>query len=114
MVAEADGVDVPRVTFTNHAGETLTVSAGVGDSVMETAKRQHVPGIRGDCGGFMMCATCHVYVTDDLAALPPVSAEEDEMLDGTVCERAANSRLSCQLKIQPDSDIHVTLPERQL
>lgn len=109
-----DEVAIPRVTFTDHAGDTLVVPAVVGASVMETAKRNRVPGIRGDCGGFMMCATCHVYVSDDLANFPPVSDEEDEMLDGTVCDRAENSRLSCQLRIQDTSDIHVTLPARQI
>jgi len=108
-------VKLPRVTFTNHLGETLVVEAHVGESVMQTAKRHRIPGIRADCGGFMQCATCHVYVDEtDLEGLPPLSAAEDELLDGTVCDREEASRLSCQLPIGPDTDLHVTLPERQI
>jgi len=110
----SDEVPVPRITFTNHLGESIVVDAHVGQSVMETAKRHRVPGIKGECGGFMLCATCHVYVNEDqLAGLPPVSDVEDEMLDGTVCDRLPNSRLSCQLPIEADTDLAVTLPERQ-
>jgi len=110
-----DAIPVPRVTFVNHQGERLVVEAVVGESVMRTAKRQGIPGIRGDCGGFMQCATCHVYVDEsDRAVLPPMSEVEDEMLDGTVCDREAGSRLSCQLPVGPDTDLHVRLPERQL
>ncbi len=115
MSTATDETPLPRVTFTNQAGETITVDAHAGESVMQTAKRHRVPGIRADCGGFMMCATCHVYVdAADLADLPPVGEIEDEMLDGTVCDRAENSRLSCQLPVGPGTDLHVTLPERQI
>lgn len=106
----------PRVTFVDRNGDSLTVPAEVGSSVMQTAKSHRVPGIRGDCGGFMNCATCHVYVLDgsDLADLPPVSPQEDVMLDGTVSERLENSRLSCQLPITETTDLRVKLPDRQV
>lgn len=110
-----DETPVPRVTFTDHVGDSIVVDARVGDSVMLTAKRHGVPGIRGDCGGFLMCATCHVYVDeDDLGGLPEISEDEDEMLDGAAADRAENSRLSCQLVVGPTTDLHVTLPVRQL
>lgn len=106
---------VPRVTFTDHLGDTIVVDARVGDSVMATAKRHGIPGIRGDCGGFMQCATCHVYVDErNLDGLPPVSDDEDDMLEGAAADRHDNSRLSCQIVIGPESDLRVTLPDRQL
>lgn len=110
-----DETSVPRVTFIDHLGETIVVDARVGDSVMATAKRHGIPGIRGDCGGFMQCATCHVYVDErDLADLPSMEEDEDDMLSGAAADRAPNSRLSCQLVIGPESDLRVTLPDRQL
>lgn len=109
-----DEVAVPRVRFTNAAGEELTVDARTGESVMQVAKRHGIPGILADCGGFMNCATCHVYVDEaDLADLPPVSDLEDEMLDGTASDRRGNSRLSCQLPVTESTDLHVTIPDRQ-
>lgn len=111
----SEEVPLPRITFANHLGETLVIDAQVGASVMETAKRQRIPGIRGDCGGYMQCATCHVYVhEDDLDGLPPISPTENMMLNGTVAERKPNSRLSCQLPIEAMTDLRVTLPDRQI
>jgi len=91
------------------------VEGSAGDSVMETAVRHGVPGIVGECGGSLSCATCHVFVDDaDLAGLAPMSEMEDEMLYGTAVDRRENSRLSCQLKLGPDTDLHVTTPRTQV
>jgi 2Fe-2S ferredoxin len=82
---------------------------------METAVRNGVPGIVGECGGSLSCATCHVFVDEtDLAELGGPGEMEDEMLYGTAVERRGNSRLSCQIKLDPGSDLHVTTPESQV
>jgi 2Fe-2S ferredoxin len=39
---------------------------------------------------------------------------EDEMLYATAVDREQTSRLSCQIKITDDMDIHVTTPETQV
>src|SRR3546814_17204990 len=89
-----------QITFTDHTGTTTEVEANAGDSVMETAVRNGVPGIVAECGGSLSCATCHVYVQDDdFAALPPTEEMEDEMLYGAACERSETSRLSCQIQV---------------
>lgn len=106
---------MPTVTYTDASGEQREIEANVGDSVMETAVRNGVPGIVAECGGSLSCATCHVYVDEaDLASLPPMQEMEDEMLYGTADEREDNSRLSCQLKVTDDMDLHVTTPETQV
>ncbi|NJC73051.1 (2Fe-2S)-binding protein [Planosporangium thailandense] len=106
---------MPKVTFTDHAGETRAIDANPGDSVMETAVRNGVPGIVAECGGSLSCATCHVIVDPaDFASLPPMEEMEDEMLYGTAVERRETSRLSCQIRITEDLDLHVTTPETQV
>jgi 2Fe-2S ferredoxin len=63
-----------------------------------------------------LCATCHVYVDDAwIGRLAAIGDDEDALLDGTACERRANSRLSCQIKITPELDgLVLRLPERQV
>ncbi|TFD45992.1 2Fe-2S iron-sulfur cluster binding domain-containing protein [Cryobacterium frigoriphilum] len=103
---------MPSVTYISASGSETAVAGFAGDSVMETAVRNGVPGIVAECGGSLSCATCHVFVCadSDFAAMLEL---EDDMLDGTAIDREANSRLSCQLKLG-DADIRVTTPETQV
>lgn len=106
---------MPTVYFTDTEGTTREITGNTGDSVMETAVRNGVPGIVAECGGSLSCATCHVFVREDeMAELPPMEDMEDEMLYGTAVDREDNSRLSCQLKLCDGQDIHVTTPETQV
>lgn len=106
---------MPTIHYTEFAGETRAVEANPGDSVMETAVRNGVPGIVAECGGSLSCATCHVFVAEDqVDDLPEMSDMEDEMLYGTTEDRADNSRLSCQIRVTEDMDLHVTTPETQV
>src|SRR3954469_2330043 len=106
---------MPKVAFTDSTGETRTVEAHPGDSVMETAVRNGVPGIVAECGGSLPCAPCHVFVDpDDCAALSPMEDMEDEMLYGAAVERQDTSRLSCQIRLIDGMDLHVTTPETQV
>lgn len=103
------------VVYTADDGIVTTIEGRPGDSVMETAVRNGVRGIVGECGGSLSCATCHVFVapeTFDLVGGP--GDLEDEMLDGTAVERHDNSRLSCQIKLQDGREYHVTTPSEQL
>ena len=104
-----------QVTYTDAAGESRTLEATPGDSVMETAVRNGVPDIVAECGGSLSCATCHVFVDEaDLASLPAMEEMEDEMLWGTAVDRQDNSRLSCQLPVTDGCDLHVTTPSTQV
>ena len=106
---------MPKITFTDDVGQDRIVDATVDDSVMETAVRNGVPGIVGECGGSLSCATCHVFVDeDDLRGLPAMDEMEDEMLWGAAVDRQPNSRLSCQLKVCDGMDLHVRTPETQV
>ncbi|MGD6979062.1 MULTISPECIES: 2Fe-2S iron-sulfur cluster-binding protein [Citricoccus] len=106
---------MPKVTYTSADGDVSVLEGNAGDSVMEIAVRNGVPGIVADCGGSLACSTCHVYVReDDLGLLPPLEEMEDDMLDGTTSERRANSRLSCQLTLSAEDNLHVETPESQV
>lgn len=107
---------MPNVTYRQPDGSTISVSARVGKSVMQAAIAEGVDGIIAECGGQAMCATCHVYVNPDQGFdLPPMSDDEDAMLDGTAAERLPSSRLSCQIKMTDALDgLVVDLPDRQI
>ncbi|MGC6500066.1 MAG: 2Fe-2S iron-sulfur cluster-binding protein [Henriciella sp.] len=105
---------MPKITFVDHTGEERTLDATNGETVMETAIKNAVPGIDADCGGACACATCHVYVDD--AFMAKVGQPEDmeqSMLD--FAENVQdNSRLSCQITVSDALDgLRVTTPESQ-
>lgn len=106
---------MPKLIFVALDGSRRTIDAAVGDSVMATAVKNGVPGIIGECGGNLSCATCHVYVNGDfLALVGPPNDLEDDMLDLAVSDRRTTSRLSCQVKVIDALDgLTVELPEEQ-
>ncbi|MCR9268857.1 MAG: 2Fe-2S iron-sulfur cluster-binding protein [Henriciella sp.] len=103
-----------KITYVDHEGTERVVEATNGESVMETAIKNSIPGIDADCGGACACATCHVYVDD--AFMEKVGQPEDmeqSMLDFAENVQA-NSRLSCQISVSDDLDgLKVTTPESQ-
>ena len=103
-----------QITFVDSTGQSRTVEADEGATVMETALKNNVPGIEAECGGACACATCHVYVEDDWRArVGEPSPMEEDMLDFAY-DVKPTSRLSCQLRIAEDMDgLVVTTPERQ-
>ncbi|QDW40568.1 2Fe-2S iron-sulfur cluster binding domain-containing protein [Bradyrhizobium sp. KBS0727] len=87
------------VTYVEPDGRRRETLLQAGMSVMQGALHEGVDGIVAECGGNLMCATCHVYVDSaQLSALPAVTEEENALLDGVAAERRPNSRLSCQIK----------------
>jgi 2Fe-2S ferredoxin len=106
---------MPKVIFVQPDGTRQAVELAVGTSVMQGALAHRIPGIVAECGGSMMCATCHVYVgQNDLERLLPPSPVENETLRSVVSERSLNSRLSCQLVMSDELDgIVVCLPSTQ-
>ena len=96
---------MPTVVFVDPQGARTTVTAELGQSVMEAAVSNDVDGVVGQCGGSLSCASCHVYVQDPWQALVGEAADlEDDMLDGALAERRPESRLSCQLEMSAELD----------
>jgi 2Fe-2S ferredoxin len=103
------------VHLTAADGTRHAIGATSGDSLMRAATAAGIAEIAAICGGCLTCATCHVVVEPDWAArLPPVSADEDAMLETTAVPRSPTSRLSCQITLDPSLDgLAVRLPEQQ-
>lgn len=95
---------MPALIVTTRSGATREVSGGAGMSVMQVIRDHGFDDLLALCGGCCSCATCHVYVdAGQLAMLPPMSADEDDLLDSSG-SRNAMSRLSCQLPFGDDLD----------
>jgi 2Fe-2S ferredoxin len=105
---------MPKITYIEHNGKERTVEVPNGWTVMEGAIKNRVPGIDADCGGACACATCHVYVDPAWQGkLPPRTEMEQSMLDFAQ-ELKPNSRLSCQIKVNPALDgLTVRTPKSQ-
>ncbi|ASM75226.1 MULTISPECIES: 2Fe-2S iron-sulfur cluster-binding protein [Roseobacteraceae] len=104
-----------KVTYIQPDGREATVKARPGDSVMQTALNNNVPGIIAECGGSMACATCHVYVAEAWQTQAGARKDgEEDMLDCAMSEMRDTSRLSCQIKLTEALDgLRVYLPEEQ-
>src|SRR6201987_443176 len=105
-----------QTTYVHPNGTREVLAVPVGTSVMRGAILNGIDGIVAECGGEMMCATCHVYVEENkLAKTPTQSDDEKAMLEFTASERRPNSRLSSQLVVTPELDgLVVYLPETQV
>ena len=103
-----------KVVFIEHDGNSHEVNDYVGESLMEAAVSNNVPGIDADCGGNCACATCHVYVKEEwFDKLPKKEDGEEDMLD-MAHEPKKYSRLSCQLTVSDELEgLIVKLPEKQ-
>jgi len=103
-----------KITYIDHDGTERVVEAQNGETVMEAAIKNSIPGIDADCGGACACATCHVYV--DPSFMDKVGEQEEmekSMLDFAENVQE-NSRLSCQITVSDALDgLKVTTPESQ-
>ena len=87
------------VHFTTRTGKLMSVTAEPGARLLDAALDELVPGIIGQCGGGITCATCHVKIEARWREqLRPQSADEQELL-GYVHNADADSRLACQIRL---------------
>lgn len=96
---------MPKVTWILADGSRVVADVEEGKNLMDAAVRSGVHGIVGECGGGLMCATCHVYVEAPFSFLAAeASAMESDLLDMTSAPRLPESRLSCQLVASAAND----------
>lgn len=107
---------MPKLVFKSADKSEVTVEAQPGDSIMHIARQNNVPGISAECGGEMMCATCHCYVDEQwLPQTGQASEEESELLEFASSPVTEASRLSCQLQMTDALDgMVVHIPESQV
>lgn len=80
----------------------IKAPSDMGLNLMEAIRANDMQ-IKATCGGMAMCASCHVVVCNS-RALPPMSEDEEAMLDDAFLLDIPHSRLSCQLKLTPELD----------
>jgi 2Fe-2S ferredoxin len=88
-----------KATWKLADGTEISAEIANGTNMMQAAVDNNIPGVIGECGGCLSCATCHVYV--DGAWLDKTGSAddfEDAMLDVAEAERTDASRLSCQIE----------------
>lgn len=90
---------MPTIKIIDLQGGEHEVEGNVGQSVMQIATDNLVPGIVSECGGSCACASCHAYVDEAwVDHLPAPQALEAELLTCVLAPRP-NSRLTCQIKL---------------
>ncbi|MHC8380517.1 2Fe-2S iron-sulfur cluster-binding protein [Pseudomonas sp. LB3P14] len=105
---------MPIITYIEHNGTAHEVNVANGDSLMQGAVNNAIPGIDADCGGACACATCHIYIEEPWTGqLNSADAMEQAMLE-CVQELRPGSRLACQVCVNDAHDgMHVAMPQHQ-
>ncbi|WP_458041474.1 MULTISPECIES: 2Fe-2S iron-sulfur cluster-binding protein [Bacteria] len=96
---------MPKVVYIVSDQDKREIDANPGENVMSAAVRNGVPGIVGECGGQLSCATCHVWVCDkDRERVGGPGELEADLLDLGVSDFSEASRLGCQITITDELD----------
>lgn len=104
-----------KVVFKKDGVDDRVVDADEGASVMEAALANDIGEILADCGGALSCATCHVYVAEGWRERIGKPDDEEEAMLEMAIDPDERSRLSCQIKLQPEIDgVEIILPKSQL
>lgn len=88
-----------QMVFVGHDGSEYPVDVAEGTTLLRAALDNGVPGMTGECGGELACATCHCYLDEGLRARIDDPADDElEMLEGAI-DVTVDSRLGCQLRV---------------
>jgi ferredoxin, 2Fe-2S len=108
---------MPKIIYIEHpehGGQQHVQEASPGQSVMEVAVKNAVPGIEAICGGSCACATCHVYVDPDWAGRAGQASDMEKSMLELVADIHPTSRLACQITMTCELDgLIVRLPKTQ-
>jgi len=92
-----------KINVVDRTGENHEVEVEAGQPLMGFLIGQPW-GVEALCGGCCSCATCHVYVPDEFAALAPEAADDEDEILSYEDTRKPNSRLSCQIECVDDME----------
>ena len=94
------------ITIIDREGEKHTIDAptDMAMNLMEVVRAYEIApeGTIGICGGMAMCASCQCYVLSD-HELPEMQDDEEAMLSEAFYVKH-NSRLGCQIQINPEME----------
>lgn len=89
------------VTFLT-GDQRIEVDAKDGESLMEIATHNDVPGITGDCGGGCACGTCQIAVAGEWRAAAGEASEMEMAMLEAEGDAPAGARLACQVVMAPN------------
>lgn len=75
-----------------------TVSGKIGQRLLDVLFDLKFEGV-GNCGGEMLCGTCHCYLSNKILKGSEAKKYQEEDLLSLSPDLKENSRLACQLKI---------------
>lgn len=103
---------MPQLIVTTREGQTALLDPALGLTAMEAIRDAGIDELMALCGGVCSCATCHVHVDPEFAALlPAMSEDENDLLDSS-SHRDERSRLACQIRLNEAlSGLKVTIAE---
>jgi 2Fe-2S ferredoxin len=91
-----------HLNIVSQTGDSKTVEAKDGLTVMEIIRDNGFDELLALCGGCCSCATCHVHIDPAfMDKLPAMSEDENDLLDSSD-HRNEYSRLSCQVAVTAD------------
>lgn len=100
------------ITFISPENEKITIKATSGETLMDAAVENNIPGIDADCGGGCACATCHILIPEVFGNAVSKMDEDEQYLLDFLDNRQKNSRLSCQIMVTNKLDgMVVTVPD---
>lgn len=92
-----------KIFITDRHGQEHEVDAptDMNMNLMEVIRAYELAeeGTVGVCGGMAMCASCMCYVNSD--TILPLPSDEEEAMLADAYHVQANSRLGCQIPIDP-------------
>jgi len=93
-----------KIRFQESSGAEHVVDAVCGNTLMQEAMANGVPGLNAECGGNLSCATCHCYIDPPFSDLVPQPTDDERAMLDCVLSPEASSRLTCQVRITPEMD----------
>ena len=100
MPYEAPFVETNATFITEDRSIELAVDDG--ETLMEVAVRNGVPGITGDCGGGGACGTCQIVIAEAWREAAGEASELELAMLEADGDPQPGARLACQVQMAPN------------
>lgn len=107
IVSDSDKPVVEKMSKISFLPKDIEVEVSEDTIILDAALDNNIH-INHNCGGNCACSTCHVIVESGFEKLPPLSEDEEDMLDEAE-GLTETSRLACQIKAV--ADLVIKIPE---